>query len=120
MVEVTPPGLDLCGKYEIFDRDCVGKCGGHIRQKEPMQVGFSGHNLQGICLNAATNVRMGKIDINHLQSLYGLTYGISIWPSVDIEFEENVSISNLLAGVDYKELLNKDKYGNIIYDNNED
>eukprot|EP01084_Bolivina_argentea_P048422 89224_1 len=101
MTEVTPPGSALCGTYTAFDRDCVGKCGGHIRQKEPMQVGFSGHNLQGICLNAATKVKIGVTNIDNLQSLYGLTYGISIWPSVDIVFEETVQISNLLAGVDY-------------------
>merc|ERR1719486_242093 len=105
MVEVTPPGLDLCGKYEIFDRDCVGKCGGHIRQKQPMQVGFSGHNLQGVCLNAATRVKVGKVKISNLESRYGLTYGVSIWPSVDVEFSQQVQISDLLAGVDYAGLL---------------
>eukprot|EP01084_Bolivina_argentea_P021273 39520_1 len=117
--EVTPPGTSLCGKYTSFDRDCIGKCGGHIRQKEPMQVGFSGHNLQGICLNAAKNVNVGKININNLQSLYGLTYGISIWPSVDIMFEQNVIIENLLAGVDYKNILPEDEmeeYGDMIID----
>ena len=119
MTEVTPPGLDVCGKYEIFDRDCVGKCGGHIRQKEPMQVGFSGHNLQGICLNAGTNVRLGKTNIHDLRSLYGLTYGVSIWPSVDITFEEKVVVSNLLAGVDYANILEKDAMGNIVYDDEE-
>merc|ERR1712129_471006 len=109
MKESTPPGSQLCGQYTSFDRDCVGKCGGHIRQKEPMQVGFSGHNLQGICLNAAKNVKMGKTDIQNMESLYGLTYGISIWPSVDIVFEEEVTISNLLAGVDYDELFGDDE-----------
>ena len=114
--EITPPGTNLCGQYSSFERDCVGKCGGHIRQKEPMQVGFSGHNLQGICLNAAKNVKVGKTNIHNLQSLYGLTFGISIWPSVDIEFEEKVFISNLLAGVDYQEIMTKDDNGNIIFD----
>jgi len=116
VTEVTPPGTDLCGRYSSFERDCVGKCGGHIRQKEPMQVGFSGHNLQGICLNAAKNVKMGTTNIHNLQSLYGLTYGISIWPSVDIEFEDKVYISNLFAGAHYDEIVERDEAGEIVYD----
>ncbi len=50
-----------------------------------------------------------------------LTYGISIWPSVDIICEKNVIIENLLASVDYKNILSENEInGDVIIEEDAD
>eukprot|EP01084_Bolivina_argentea_P090521 163099_1 len=88
----TPLGSDACGTY-THNND-----GGHIAQKAPMQVGFSGNTVQGIALNAADNIKISDIFIHDVQSHTGDALGIAVWPSVNLAIEGDVTIRDINAG----------------------
>lgn len=100
IVDETPQGRSECGEYTTYDgsRDCHGACGGHFRQTQPMQIGFSGNMVQGININAAQNVKLKDINVHDMISHNGPVFGISVWPAVDVIFEGDISTTYLKAG----------------------
>eukprot|EP00483_Globobulimina_turgida_P004214 UN04223 len=81
-----------CGGYTQFDD------GGHMWQKSPMQVGFSGNTLQGIVVNAADNLKLSEVNIYGLQSYTGDALGISVWPSVNLMINGEIHIDDIHSG----------------------
>ena len=82
-------GTTACGEYEgmVFYGE-----GGQFKQSSPMQMGFSGNNLQGIRIVSSNNIELGNIEINNLKSDYGERYALSIWTANDIKVKEDTLI----------------------------
>ena len=98
LFQETPLGATECGEYDSFDTDAYPFEGGHLSQKAPMQIGFSGNSLQGIAMNAADNIKLDNIQIHTLQSHTGDAIGISVWPSVNLGIEGPIMIDDINAG----------------------
>ena len=60
LVSETAPGSAACGEYTSFEPNPGPLGGGHMAQRQPMQVGFSGNSVQGVALNAADAVELTR------------------------------------------------------------
>jgi len=98
IVESTPLGKMDCGNYGTFNGGESGLAGGHFRQTFPMQYGFSGNMLQGVTINAARNITLKNLYVNDLESAYGPTFGIALWPATNVSLQGEIEFTNLKAG----------------------
>ena len=83
-------------KQDFVQGDFSGS--GTFRYQLPVQKGFSGNNLQGISIIASTNVKINNLEINNIIGDYGISYGLAIWPNVDIYLQGDINITNIKAG----------------------
>ena len=98
LFEETHLGVEDCGGYTSFDSNRFPFGGGHISQKLPMQVGFSGNTVQGIAVSAADNIKVGDVSIEGIQSHTGDAFGIAIWPSVNMAIDGDIIVDHVHAG----------------------
>ena len=96
LYDSTPVGRSECGEYTDYS---FSKGGGHFRQVQPMQIGFSGNMVQGIAINTVENSVFENIVVHDLTSETGASFGIAIWPANDIEFTNDITVYNIYAGV---------------------
>ena len=95
--QYTPLGSYACGNYYRFTPQ---ESGGHFKQSEPMQWGFSSNDLQAMSIIASTDVVIGDLKISDLENEYSQSYGLSFWTGNDIYFRDDalVKIENVKAG----------------------
>ena len=102
LYEETPLGSTFCGKYSKAGEDLHGTGGGgHLRQVSPMQIGFSGNNLNGISIVGSKHIQFkNEIFLYNLNNKYSEGHGISIWPNSEITIlsNTNVIVSDLNVG----------------------
>jgi len=98
LVAETAPGSSACGEYTSFEPNSGALGGGHMAQRQPMQVGFSGNNVQGVALNAADEVEVTDVNVHNLVSLSGDAIGVAVWPSVNLDVTGDVSVEDIVAG----------------------
>lgn len=83
-------GSYVCGNYES-ETD-----GGHRNQNFPLQRGYTGTEVHGMCFVGSTG-KANNIKINNLISARGDVYGIQFYPGNEIELG-SIDISDLHAG----------------------
>ena len=98
LYQQTPLGSYACGNYYRFTPQTSG---GHFKQSEPMQWGFSANDLQAISIISSTDLVIGNLQINNLNNDYSQSYGLSFWTANNIYFKEDalVMIENVQAGI---------------------
>ena len=100
--EKTGLGTLGCGDYEgpVSEGE-----GGQVKQKTPMQVGFSGNNVQAISITTSTNVVFddnANVEISNIKSDFGEVFGVSFWTANDISIDENalIKVWNVESGAE--------------------
>ena len=58
-----------CGNYNNFVGEAKGQGGGHFRQTQPMQKGFSGTMMQGINIHRVHDVKEVRQAIDIFEKL---------------------------------------------------
>jgi hypothetical protein len=98
ITDETPLGKTICGEYGGFMGGDSGFAGGHFRQTMPMQIGFSGNTVQGMTINAATDITLSNINVHDLTSYYGAAFGVALWPATSVTLKNDVTVSDITAG----------------------
>jgi len=99
LLDQTPLGRTECGAYDTFWAGPSRTAGGHFRQLEPVQVGFSGNMVLAMSIVSSSDLTIKNVDIHDLESETGLVHGVAIWTHCsDISFHESVSLYNFNAG----------------------
>ena len=90
LYDYTKQGSQLCGEYTTKER-------GHFLQTSPIQYGFSGNMVHGINIMGSTG-KLSNINVHDIGSASGLAHGISVYGVSDVTFNDNIEISNVVAG----------------------
>ena len=98
LYDSTPIGSELCGEYDDLSCASCANDGGHFRQTQPMQIGFTGNMNQAININAAIDVTIENINIDTIESKTGPAFGISIWPACDVTLKGDINVKNIKSG----------------------
>ena len=87
----TSLGATFCGEYDgnALGSDDAPGSGGHFRQVTPQQSGFSGNMIQGVSITGSYDIEFSNdIIISNFRSDYGEIFGFSIWPNTNVNIKQ--------------------------------